>query len=81
LYSGSRNNQENISFPELQTFPNFDRMPWRNVQEGWPVFHKMAKIDDTAHYVPIEEEECKKERLFDNDKMNVTIDKEKCKVE
>ena len=73
LYSGPISDRGSVSFPDLQNVTNFDRMPRRNVLEGWPVFHKMAELDDMVQYIPTEEEEeCKIERAFDNDVMEVT---------
>jgi hypothetical protein len=46
LYSGPIGVRETIPFPDLQNVTNFDHMPRRNVLEGWPVFHKMVKLDD-----------------------------------
>jgi hypothetical protein len=69
LYSGYLRNRGIIPLPELQNFANFDLMPERNVLKGWRVFHSMAEINDMAHYVPIEEEECKVERSPENDVM------------
>jgi hypothetical protein len=58
-------------------------MPTRSVLEGWPVFHRMSELDDMIQYIPDEEEkECKMERSFKNDAMNVTCDGvEECKGE
>ena len=62
-----------IPFPELQNFTNLDRMPRRNILEGWPVYRKMDEIDDMVTYIPEDDEdECKMERSFDNDALDVT---------
>ena len=73
LYSGQIDERGRIPFPELQNFTNFDRMPRRNILEGWPVYRRMAEIDDMVTYIPEDdEEECKMERSFDNDVLDVT---------
>jgi hypothetical protein len=73
LYSGPIGDRGTIPFPDLQNVTNFYRMPRRSVLEGWPVFHKMVKMDDMVRYIPTEkEEEYKIERSFDNDVMEVT---------
>jgi hypothetical protein len=73
LYSGNISNRGTVSVSELQHFTNFDLMPWRDVLEGWHVFHKMAAIDDLVDYISTKEEECKIERSFENDIMDVTF--------
>ena len=48
-------------------------MPRRNILEGWPVYRRMAEIDDMVTYIPEnDEEECRMERSFDNDVLDVT---------
>ena len=43
-----------------------------NILEGCPVYRRMAEIDDMVTYIPeVEEEECKMERVFDNDVIDV----------
>jgi hypothetical protein len=81
LYSGPIPDRKTVSFPDLQNFTNFNHMPWRDVLEGWPVFHKMAELDDMVQYIPTEEEkQCTIERIFDNDVMEVTCAvEEECK--
>ena len=81
LYSGPIDVRGSIPFPDLQNVTNFYRMPRRNVLEGWPVFHKMAELDDMVQYIPTEEEEeCKIERTFDNDVIEGTCaEVEECK--
>ena len=72
LYSGQINERGSIPFPELQNFTNFDLMPRRNILEGWPVYRRMAEIDDMVMYTTEDdEEECKMERSFDNDLLYV----------
>ena len=49
-------------------------MPRRNILEGWPVYRRMAEIDDMVTYLPEDdEEECKIERSFDNDILDITL--------
>ena len=73
LYSGQIDERGRIPFPELQNFTNFDRMPRRNILERWPVYRRMAEIDDMVTYISEDdEEECKMERSFDNDVLDVT---------
>jgi hypothetical protein len=48
-------------------------MPRRSALEEWHVFRRMAAIDDMVQYIPAEDEEdCKTERSFDNDEMELT---------
>ena len=48
-------------------------MPRRNILEGWPVYRRMVEIDDMVTYTPADDdEECKMERSFDNDVLDVT---------
>jgi hypothetical protein len=81
MYSGPIGDHGSIPFPELQNVTNFYRMPRRSVLEGWPVYRRMAAIDDMVTYTPADEEkDCKMERSFDNDVMDVTCaDVEGCK--
>ena len=73
LYSRPVGDCGKIPFPDLQNVTNFNRMPRRSVIEGWPVYRRMAEIDDMITNIPAEEEEeCKMERSFDNDAMDVT---------
>ena len=73
LYSGPIGERGRIPFPELQNVTNFDRLPRRNILEGWPVYRRMAEIDDMVTYIPEDdEEECKMERSFDNDVLDIT---------
>ena len=73
LYSGPIGDRGRIPFPELQNVTNFDRMPRRNILEGWPVYRRMAEIDDMVTYTSADdEEEYKMERSFDNDVLDVT---------
>ena len=73
MYSGPIGDHGSIPFPELQKVTNFDRISRRSVLEGWPVYRRMAAIDDMVTYTPADEEEdCKMERSFDNDVMDVT---------
>ena len=73
LYSETIRDCGRIPFPDLQNVTNFNRMPRCIVMEGWPVYRRMAEIDDMVTYIPAEEEEkCKMERSFDNDAMDVT---------
>ena len=47
-------------------------MPRRNILEGWPVYCRMAEIDDMVMYTTEDdEEEYKMERSFDNDLLDV----------
>ena len=47
-------------------------MPRRNILEGWPVYRRMAEIDELVTYThQDDEEECKMERSFDNDVLDV----------
>jgi hypothetical protein len=65
MYSEPIGDRGSIPFPDLQNVTNFYRMPRHSVLEGWPVFRRMAAIDDMAPYIPAEEEEkCKIERSF-----------------
>ena len=54
LYYGPIGERGTIPFHELQNFTNFDRMPRRNILEGWPVYRSMAEIDDMVTYIPEE---------------------------
>jgi hypothetical protein len=73
MYSGHIGDRKSIPFPDLQNVTSFYHMPRRSVLEGWHVFRMMAAIDDMVQYIPAEEEEeCKIERSFDNDSMDVT---------
>ena len=73
LYSGNIGERGRVPFPELQNVTNFDRMQTRSVLEGWPVFHEMSEIDDMIYYsLDDDVEECKMERSFENDVMDVT---------
>ena len=48
-------------------------MPRRNILEGWPVYRRIAEVDDMVTYIlEDDEEECKMERSFDNDVVDVT---------
>jgi hypothetical protein len=72
MYSGPIGDHGTVPFPDLQNVNNFDRSPRRNILEGWPLVHRMAELDDMAQYIPTEEEEeCKIERSFDNDVMEL----------
>ena len=58
---------------DLQNVTNFYRTPTRSVLEGWPVFHEISEIDDMIYYsLDDDVEECKIERSFENDVINVT---------
>jgi hypothetical protein len=46
LYSKPTGDHGTDPLPDQQNITNFDRMSRRNVLEGWPVFHKMAELDD-----------------------------------
>ena len=73
LYSEPIGDRGRIPSPELQNFTNFDWMPRRSILEGWPVYRRMSAIDDMVTYTPADdEEECKMERSFDNDELDVT---------
>ena len=73
LYSGPIGDLRMNPFPELQNVTNFDRMPRRNILEGWTVYRRMAEIDDMVTYTSADdEEECKMKRSFDNDELDVT---------
>ena len=48
-------------------------MPRRSILEGWPVYRRMTEIDDMVTYTPAAAAaECKMERSFDNDELDVT---------
>ena len=72
LYSGPIGDRGRIPFPELQNVTNLDRLPRRSILEGWPVYRRMAEIDDIVTYTPADDqEECKMERSFDDDILDV----------
>ena len=63
LYSGPMGDRGRIPFPELQNVTNYDRIPRRSILDGWPVYRRIAEIDDMVTYIPEDdEEECKMER-------------------
>jgi hypothetical protein len=73
LNSGAIGDHGRIPFPVLQNVTNFYRMPTRSVLEEWPVFHRMSEIGDIISYIiDYNDEECKMERSFENNAMDVT---------
>ena len=75
LYSEPIAYRGRILFPELQNVTNFDRMPRRNILEGWLVYRRMAEIDDMVTYTNADDdEECKMVKLTTAIKQKAAIE-------